>query len=102
MSDKEDQELKKLLEGQGVKWDEAMEGYKQKHPESEHSNLFGGGGMPGPAAVIALALDAGFSIPWSKALQFLLCVLQGIWSKSLPLAAAECAKKWGEPVAAQK
>jgi hypothetical protein len=58
--------------------------------------------LPGPAAIVALAVQFGFNIPWGKIVRYLLCVLEGIWTQPLPDAAKACAAKWGEPIDAAK
>jgi hypothetical protein len=101
----DDATLRKLLEEEGVNWDDQSQVFQKRRNSIENVNesSFLPTSLPGPASILALAVEFGFNIPWGKVVRYLLCVLHGIWTQPLPDAAKECAAKWGDPIdAAQK
>ncbi|MEO7146163.1 MAG: hypothetical protein ABI165_21930 [Bryobacteraceae bacterium] len=48
------------------------------------------GGNPSPIQIMAEVEAQGIQIPWAQIGQFLICVLVGIWTQSLPAAVASC------------
>ena len=93
MAEYTDRELYGIIEEQGGDPDEFRRRAEQivNSPESE-----GREDLPGrltPATVLGEATRQGFAVVREKIKDFLFCVLRGVWTKPLPVAARDCASR---------